>query len=275
MAITSADINNQSFSMSRKGYDTDEVDVFLEHVASEIDALNTQIEQLEDQSDDNKFDGFDTSVTSEADETADEEESNQEFESEKDAVIAELQRQLEDKKADDNAIAQALIIAQRSADEILTKANAEATSIIKDAEIEAQRIVDKAENEKRRVLDSIRKLETDREGIREDYRDLLNDIISDATRKMAEIGATVAPIAVSATHAREVQVVEAGDTASNAPVDATQSASDEVDGAGAYAVPLSMTGVVATPVIPKPASVEKDLSGFGDADDDFEFEEID
>ena len=44
MAITSADIHNQSFSIDRKGYDVDEVDVFLEHVADEIDAMTAQID---------------------------------------------------------------------------------------------------------------------------------------------------------------------------------------------------------------------------------------
>ena len=39
MAITSAEIHNQSFSIDRKGYDVDEVDVFLEHVADEIDGM--------------------------------------------------------------------------------------------------------------------------------------------------------------------------------------------------------------------------------------------
>lgn len=47
MAITSAEIHNQSFSIDRKGYDVDEVDVFLEHVADEIDGMNAQIAQLE------------------------------------------------------------------------------------------------------------------------------------------------------------------------------------------------------------------------------------
>ena len=39
MAITSEDIHNQSFTVDRKGYDVDEVDVFLEHVAAEIDGF--------------------------------------------------------------------------------------------------------------------------------------------------------------------------------------------------------------------------------------------
>ena len=49
MPITAQDIHNQSFSIDRKGYDVDEVDVFLEHVAEEIDLLNERIAQLEDE----------------------------------------------------------------------------------------------------------------------------------------------------------------------------------------------------------------------------------
>ena len=66
MAITSAEIHNQSFSIDRKGYDVDEVDVFLEHVADEIDGMNAQIAQLENQLDDRKFEGFDTPARVEA-----------------------------------------------------------------------------------------------------------------------------------------------------------------------------------------------------------------
>ena len=46
MAITSADIDNQRFSVDRKGYDVKEVDVFLERVAAEIDDMNAQIADL-------------------------------------------------------------------------------------------------------------------------------------------------------------------------------------------------------------------------------------
>lgn len=48
MAITCVDIMDISFSISRKGYDVDEVDVFLERVAEEVDALNTKISAMEE-----------------------------------------------------------------------------------------------------------------------------------------------------------------------------------------------------------------------------------
>ena len=134
MAITSAEIHNQSFSIDRKGYDVDEVDVFLEHVADEIDGMNAQIIQLENQLDDRKFDGFDTPARTVEMPVVDDS-----LLAEKDERIADLERQLEAKKADDNAIAQALIIAQRSADEIIANANAQSAATIKDAE-EAARL---------------------------------------------------------------------------------------------------------------------------------------
>ena len=252
MAITSAEIHNQSFSIDRKGYDVDEVDVFLEHVADEIDGMNAQIAQLENQLDDRKFEGFDTPARVEAPVVVTD-----------DAALA--------KKADDNAIAQALIIAQRSADEIIANANAQAAATIKDAEDEGTRIVDKAEAERQKVLDAIKKLEDDREDVREDYRDLLTDFIGDATRKLAEIGGEMpASLPVSA-HARTIDVVE---TTATGRVTAPAQAPINRDGAGAYSVPQA-TGAVVAPATPTPSGVEKDLSGFGDADDAFEFEEID
>ena len=268
MAITSADIHNQSFSIDRKGYDVDEVDVFLEHVADEIDAMTAQIDQLERQLDDSSFAGFDTPARIE-DVPAPVAAASDEELAAKDARIADLERQLEAKKADDNAIAQALIIAQRSADEIISNANATAAGTINDAEDEAKRIVDKAEAEKQKVLDAIKKLEDDREDAREEYRDLLTDFISDATRKLAEIGESAPVPSAASLHARS-----ASDAASTGSAPSVQAPINR-DGAGAYATPQSVTGAVVAPATPRPSAVEKDLSGFGDADDAFEFEEID
>ena len=268
MAITSAEIHNQSFSIDRKGYDVDEVDVFLEHVADEIDGMNAQIAQLENQLDDRKFEGFDTPARVEAPVVVTDDAAL----AEKDARIADLERQLEAKKADDNAIAQALIIAQRSADEIIANANAQAAATIKDAEDEGTRIVDKAEAERQKVLDAIKKLEDDREDAREDYQELLTDFIADATRKLAEIGGEIpTPSLPTSAHARVAETtVEATGRVMTSPAQAPIN----VDGTAAYAMP--QTGAVSVaPTTPTPSRVEKDLSGFGDADDAFEFEEID
>ena len=159
MAITASDIHNQSFSIDRKGYDVDEVDVFLEHVADEIDILNDTIAHLQDQLEADRFSGFDApaastvAITEVAAATVDTSEYDAQL-AQKDAIIADLERQLSDKRADDNAIAQALIIAQRSADEILAKANANATETIQDTRDEAQRIIDRANTDRQDVIDA-------------------------------------------------------------------------------------------------------------------------
>ena len=285
MAITSAEIHNQSFSIDRKGYDVDEVDVFLEHVADEIDGLNQLIESLRAQLDDNAFAGFDTPVNfdEEPEEEAAPAEETQimpavnpaELE-EKDARIAELEAQLESKKADDNAIAQALIIAQRSADEILSNAKADAAATVKDAEDEASRILDKAEADRLKVQEAIKKLEDDREDAREEYRDLLTDYINDANLKLAEIGEKTPSFARSAHARTNSSAVTSEFEAAPAPM--------TIDGSDAYGSSVFASALVdssssttssAVAAAPKPAGFEKDLSGFGDAADDFEVDDLD
>ncbi len=259
MAITANDIHNQSFSIDRKGYDVDEVDVFLEHVADEIEDMNQTIDALRDQlqrSESQRGMVAAAPAPVSADLSSDL--------ARKDARIIELEAQLEAKKADDNAIAQALIIAQRSADEILANANARANDIVADAEDEAKRIVDKAEGERTKVLDAIKKLEDDRESARESYKDLLTDFIGDATRKLAEIGESVPQPKSFGTHSTAARAT--AKPAAQAPINAKAAPS--------YTTPQTAEAVVvaATPV---PATVEKDLSGFGDAEAVFEFDELD
>lgn len=257
MAITSSDIQNQSFSIDRKGYDVDEVDVFLEHVANEIDEMNSTIEQLEKDLDNDKFSGFDTPAH-----VADDVDGILE---EKDARIADLEHQLEEKKADDIAVAQALIIAQRSADDIITTAQADAAHIRQDAEDEAQRILDKANAEKQRILGEIKDLEDDREEVREEYSELLNDFIDSAKKKLDDIAPAKA--AAASAHAKPGTKSYAGK--SQAPVRRDISSSTAT-----YTTPQSSSAVI-VPTTPKPSQTEKDLSGFGDVDTSFELEDID
>lgn len=253
MTITSSDIQNHTFSIDRKGYDVDEVDVFLERLANEVDEMTATIMELESEIDGEKFSGFDTPTRGASDDEL----------AEKDATIADLQRELDEKKANDNAIAQALIIAQRSADEIIDNANHDAAQIRQDAEDEAQRILDKASNEKQRIVDEIAKLEEDREVARGEYQDILKDFISDATKKLSDLGISTVS-AGSSAHARNTG---GGRSSKNqAPVRKSSAAT--------YTTPQPSTAAVA-PATPRPSRVEKDLSGFGDADDAFEFGEID
>lgn len=267
MAITSEDIHNQSFSIDRKGYDVDEVDVFLEHVADEIDGLNDTIAFLQSRLEEAKHEGRE--MKSQA-QTAS---ADAKIIAEKDARIADLERQLENKKADDNAIAQALIIAQRSADEIIANANARSAETINESEEEGKRIIDKAEAERQKVLEAIEKLKEDRESARESYKDLLTDFISDASRKLAEIGEEVPETSVKPSHASRKNDSKRNNkpyrnNSTQAPIHPAAPATP-----ASYATP--QVGATVAPATPVPSKVEKDLSGFGDADDVFEYDDID
>ena len=261
MAISAADIHNQSFSVDRKGYNVDEVDVFLERVADEIDALNAQVRELEQVAASDQFAGFDRPAGP----------TNEEFEAalaEKDAIIASLQAEIEARRADDNAIAQALIVAQRSGDQIIENANAQAEATIQDAEDEAQSILDRAEAERQKVIDAIKKLEDDREAARIQYKDLLTDFVNDATRKLAEITEAAPAPKASAKPSKSAHAAPSStDKKSYAPAQAPV----KRDVVSYYATPQP-TGAVVAPATPKPSAVEKDFSGFGDADSAFDFD---
>ena len=251
MAITAADIQNVSFSIDRKGYDVDEVDVFLERVADEIQAMTDQIAELKAKAEAPLFEQPAPSEAAEVAPIAD----SAEFEAkaaEYEARIADLEAQLAEKAANDNAISQALIVAQRSADEVVANARTEASNIIKDADEEADRIIGKAESDRLRIAEAIRQLENDRNDVRAGYRDMLADFMADAQKKLAEIDGDARRASVSAQARNEAAYTPA---AAAAPAAAFE----------------------ATPVVSPSASgfIDKDLSGFGAADDGFAFDDID
>lgn len=264
MAITAQDIHNQSFAIGRKGYDIDEVDVFLEHVADEIDLLNDQIAQLQaelalaqEQTAEAEVQAMQAMAPAIEDEAALDMADVDQAElvnaiAEKDAVIQQLQAQLSDKQANDNAISQALIIAQRSADEIIVKANAQAAETMQDAREEADRIVGRANADKQGILDAIRKLEDDREDARVGYADLLRDFIDDASRKLSELGYDddIESIPGIGRDAGKLDIVYEETVANYMPAEAVQAVQQ------------------AEP--PASGPVEKDLSGFGDVEESFE-----
>lgn len=271
MAITAEDIHNQSFAIDRKGYDVDEVDVFLEHVADEIDYLNDRIAQLEEELEEARNVEPETIIVEET--ISDEALTGEigvgvesEVLAERDARIADLEAQLAEKSANDSAISQALIIAQRSADDVLAKANVQAGETIQEAREEAARILDRANSDKQEILEAIRRLEDEREDAREGYQDMLKDFISDASRKLVDLGGSAAsPIASSyaapAPSARYEEPIVEVEEAYSAQV------------ANEYLTPQASDTVVAT-ATPVASSVEKDLSGYGDVDDS-SFDEID
>lgn len=281
MAITSGDIHNQSFSIDRKGYNVDEVDVFLEHVANEIDLLNEQIEQMGRQMNDleRALQQRDEELAA-AQAAASEQASSPEpaplpanaTPDEKDERIAELERKLEERKLDDSAIAKALITAQRSGEEVIAKAKAEAEGMRGDAEEEARRILAKANGEKQRILESIDGLQKDREDVRAEYQTMLRGFIASATKTLSEIGGE----SVSRSYYAQASDAQDGtEEVTGRVVPRVQApVRREVSSAVATYTTPQVNSTVVAPATPRPSKVEKDLSGYGDADDNFEFEDV-
>ena len=279
MAITSTDIENQSFSIDRKGYDVDEVDVFLERVSTEVDGMNARIADLQQRLDaalaraEEAEKRLEASSGDDADATiAYTPTESSPFESrEKDRRIADLQRQLDERNADANAIAQALIIAQRSGDEIIANAKKAALNTQKDAEDEARRILEKANNEKQRVMNNIAELQSDRETVRANYQEMLRNFISDASQRLTEIGGEAPMPALKSYEAASVAAPEPP----AAPEPARAVTPDPLESFTAtYTTPRSGAHGV-TPVAPKVSTAQKDLSGFGETDDAFGFDDLD
>ena len=278
MAITSADIQNQSFKIERRGYDVDGVDVFLERVASEIDELNSEIARLRLQASEAASASRTEVIPAPVEEKTEAAPAvDPAILAEKDAKIAELEAKLRDRKSDDTAIAQALIVAQRTADEITAKAKTDADQTRKNAEDEGRRILDKANTEKQKVIDHINELSASREKVREQYQDMLKEFIGSATQRLAEIGGEVTAGIDIPAELLEMTTFDAASSSSSADGQAAAKPAakwDQNPSVATYTTP-TVSPVVSAPAAPKPSVASKDFSGYGDADDSFSFDDVD
>lgn len=299
MAITAEDVRSYPLNVDRRGYNVEEVDHLLDQVAESFDELEATIVELRYQLDNRPAAPVvpvvpaAPAVDEEAIAAAAVARARAEFDRQmsmataeaamKEARIAELENAVANAKADGNAIAQALIIAQRSADEILSNANSQAMQIIDDAKEDAAGILARAQEDKQGVEDEIDGLKVDLEDARSAYQDLLRDFIADATTKLAGITeqsgahAKLAAGAAAAAGASAGTVTDPGSTGrvmSKAQIPVRRVPADTYVTPDAYVTP--QTGnVIPVAAMPTPSKVTKDLSGFGDTDSDFLFGDVD
>ena len=233
MAITSSDIDNQSFSVDRKGYSIEEVDVFLEKVSHEVGVLNEQVKTLEQKQ----------AEVGNAEDSAKVKELNDTIELQK-VEIEKLKKEIEAKTNDGKVISEALIVAQRSAEKIVAEANDKAAKIVKDANDKSDYIEKEADTQKKKVLAEIDKLEKEQLSTRKQYQVMLRDIIASMDKALGESeGLTVKKSPASTGK------VKASTAAKTGPVKVNNEAPKKE----------------AKPVEVKPEP-EKDFSGFGDTD---------
>lgn len=208
MAITPADIEQQTFSPSKHGYDTEEVDAFLEQVSAEVDAMLQKIADLKGRL------------------TASEQQLNA-----AQAQIANLEDggsmtvavpqpvANEALAASERQISQVLIVAQQSADQLVAEARDNADRIRNEADAKAREVIRQALAEKQNELDEIDRLKQSREEFRSEYKRLLQHFMDDAESVFpAQVALSSVPNGSAGTTHHDVVTPTATQTAAPSPV---------------------------------------------------------
>lgn len=167
MAITPADIEQQTFSPSKHGYDAEEVDAFLEQVSTEVDAMLQKIADLK-----GRLNSTEQQLAAAQQELA-----------ERSAYVPPTETpvvETSSTSASERQIAQVLIVAQQSADKLVAEARDNADKIRKDADAKSRKIIQEALAEKQNELDEIDRLKQSREEFRKEYKELLQHFMDDA-----------------------------------------------------------------------------------------------
>lgn len=167
MAITPADIEQQTFSPSKHGYDAEEVDAFLEQISTEVDAMLQKIADLK-----GRLNSTEQQLAAAQQELA-----------ERSAYVPPTEAPVVETSstgASERQIAQVLIVAQQSADKLVAEARDNADKIRKDADAKSRKIIQEALAEKQNELDEIDRLKQSREEFRKEYKELLQHFMDDA-----------------------------------------------------------------------------------------------
>ncbi len=206
MAITPADIEQLTFSPSKHGYDTEEVDAFLEQLTGEVSAMLQKMADLK-----SRLNASEQQLAAAQAQVA-------ELRDQQAAAPAPVVEAAPSSLgASESQISKVLIVAQQSADKIVSEARESADQIRTEADQKAREVIRQALAEKQNELDEIDRLKASREEFRTEYKNLLQHFMDDADAAFpnqvlsapngsAATYRAAAPVAAS-------NVVEAGATA--------------------------------------------------------------
>ena len=204
MAITPADIQAQTFSEAKRGYDPGEVDVFLEQLASEVDAMLSKIVDLKNR------------LTSTEQELTDAKVQLAQAQSQAQQASAAAPAPVNTYSATERQISAALITAQQSADRIVDEARKNAERIRNEADAKAREVIRQALAEKQNEQDEIARLKDSREEFRAEYLKLLQHFIDDAQNSFPSDMLQTTP---SGSDASQGSAVVSGSAFTTAPED--------------------------------------------------------
>ena len=206
MAITPADIEQLTFSPSKHGYDTEEVDNFLEQLTLEVDDMIKKIADLK-----GRLNASESQLQSSQAQVASLQQQVSELENEVASrpvtpVAPEAPRPTTEYLATERQISQVLIVAQQSADKLVADAHDNADRIRNEADQKAREVIRQALAEKQSELDEIERLKQSREDFRTEYKRLLQHFIDDADSVFPNQSAS--SISTTATPVVSVPVIE-------------------------------------------------------------------
>lgn len=193
MAITPADIQAQTFSEAKRGYDPAEVDVFLETLSSEVDAMLAKIVDLKGR------------LTATEQQLADAQAQDATAQAVPAAPVA---APAPDFSAQERQISAALIAAQQTAETIVNDANENAERIRNEADAKAREVIRQALTEKQAELEEIDRLKASREEFKAEYLKLIQHFMDDAQNSFPADLMASTPVGSAASPAVTIPAAE-------------------------------------------------------------------
>ena len=206
MAITPADIEQLTFSASKRGYDTDEVDNFLEQLSVGVDSMLQKIADLK-----GRLNASEAQLQSSQAKVASLQQQVSELEIEVSTrPVAPVPQPVasSDYSVSERQISQVLIVAQQSADKLVADARDNADRIRTEADQKAREVIRQALAEKQNELDEIDRLKQSREDFRAEYKRLLQHFMDDADSVFPNQDAAPSPAPVLPKTAAPAPVAE-------------------------------------------------------------------
>lgn len=139
--LTAMDIAKQDFTRKMRGFDTDEVQLFLKAVSEEMERVNLENQTLSEE-------------------------------------IAGLRERVEDYKERERTLQETLMTAQKMSEDIRVRSKSEADLLIREARVKAERILEQAQDQLHALENEIGRLRLEKEAFENRLRSAIEEHLS-------------------------------------------------------------------------------------------------